>query len=64
MVRQLTGRSYTDSGKYLDRIIQLYTPEFDALKDNVHPILGTKSSHLKGIVQTYVTNGQGLGNGS
>lgn len=61
MISLITKRSIKESRVYLDRIIELYSPEFDPLKDHVHPILGTKSMHLKGIVQTYVTNQQDIG---
>lgn len=60
MIEQISGKSISESRKYLDRIITLYAPEFDNLKTNLLPLSGTKTSHLKGIVRTYITDGQTL----
>lgn len=60
MIENASGKSISDSRKYLDKIIELYAPEFDNLKTNLLPLSGTKSSHLKGIVNTYLTDGQTL----
>lgn len=61
MVHEITGKSIRESRHYLDRIIQLYTPEFDALKNTGSgQISGTKASHLKGIVNTYVADHRSL----
>lgn len=58
MIEEISGKSISESRKYLDRVITLYAPEFDNLKTNLTPISGTKTSHLKGIVRTYITNRQ------
>jgi len=60
LIQEVGDKSESDAEMYLDRIIKLYQPEFDPLKNDAHPISGTKASHLKGIVRTYVTNGQRL----
>jgi hypothetical protein len=60
LIQGITGKSISDSRKYLDRIIDLHQPEFDKLKTNLMALSGTKSSHFEGIVRTYVSNDQGI----
>jgi hypothetical protein len=56
MIEELSGKSISESRKYLDRIIDIHQPEFDKLKTNLMALSGTKASHFTGIVRTYLTN--------
>lgn len=60
LIQSITGRSISESRKYLDRIIDLHQPEFENLKTNLMPLSGTKASHFEGIVRTYTANDQGI----
>lgn len=47
------------SEKYLDRLIDLFEPEFDPLKTDAGEVAGNKKEHLRRNVRTFYKNEHG-----
>lgn len=54
------GKNEEEAEKYLDRLIDLFEPEFDPLKTNDGEVAGNKEAHLRRNVRTFYKNDKGL----
>ncbi len=53
------GKNEAEAEKYLDRLIDLFEPEFDPLKTDDGEVGGTKREHLRRNVQIFYKNESG-----